>query len=98
MAYETDGDGFLIDPSVWTEDVARELAAGDSVELTEEHLTYIRRAREMYERDGVVPPIRVFAQQFGMDRKAQPLYDLFVTGPMKRIAKWGGLPKPTGCV
>ena len=32
------------------------------------------------------------------DRKAQPLYELFETGPMKRIAKYGGLPKPTGCV
>jgi len=45
-----------------------------------------------------VPPIREFAKHHGMDRKAQPLYDLFETGPMKRIAKYGGLSKPTGCV
>jgi len=26
------------------------------------------------------------------------LYDAWKTGPMKQIAKYGGLPKPTGCV
>jgi tRNA 2-thiouridine synthesizing protein E len=98
MTIETDGDGFLLDPSSWTEEIAEQLAANDGVQLTEEHWLYINTAREMYQRDGVVPPIRIFAQHFGMDRKAQPLYDLFITGPMKRIAKWSGLPKPTGCV
>ncbi len=96
--YDVDGDGFLLDPSIWTEEVAKTLAENEGFQLTEEHMKYILAAREMYERDGVVPPIRIFAQEFGMDRKAQPLYDLFLTGPMKRIAKFGGLPKPTGCV
>jgi tRNA 2-thiouridine synthesizing protein E len=26
------------------------------------------------------------------------LYGIFHKGPMKLICKWGGLPKPTGCV
>ena len=33
-----------------------------------------------------------------MDRKASKLYDVYKSGPMKKIAKYGGLPKPTGCV
>ncbi|MDD4882380.1 MAG: TusE/DsrC/DsvC family sulfur relay protein [Gallionellaceae bacterium] len=45
-----------------------------------------------------MPPIREFAKMHGMDRKAQPLYDLFPRGPMKMITKFGGLPQPTGCV
>jgi tRNA 2-thiouridine synthesizing protein E len=94
-----DGDGFLVDRGEWTEDLMHQLAAADGMTLTDEHVRYILKARHMYEEDGTVPPIRIFAKAVGIqDRKAKELYDLFETGPMKRICKWGGLPKPTGCV
>lgn len=92
-----DGDGFLIDMNDWTPEVMHELAAQDGVTLTDEHIKYILRARELYEEYQVVPTIRDFAKLHGMSRAAEPLYALFETGPMKRIAKYGGLPKPTGC-
>ena len=98
MALNVDGDGYLLDMSVWTPELMHELAAQDGVTLTEEMIAYIMSAREMFEENQAVPPIRDFAKAHGMDRKAQPLYDLFETGPMKRITKFGGLPKPTGCV
>ena len=47
---------------------------------------------------GTVPAVRNFAKEFNMDRKASKLYEVFQSGPMKKIAKYGGLPKPTGCV
>ena len=50
----------------------------------------------MYDDDGVVPPIRIFAKKQKITTKE--LYDIFKKGPMKLICKWGGLPKPTGCV
>ena len=75
------------------------LTVTDGMQLNEEHVQHIRKARKMHEQDGTVPPIRIFAKAVGIkDRKAKELYDLFETGPMKRICKWGGLPKPTGCV
>jgi tRNA 2-thiouridine synthesizing protein E len=40
--------------------------------------------------------VRKFAKYIGADTKA--LFDLWMTGPMKPITKYGGLPKPTGCV
>lgn len=95
---QVDGDGFLLDMSDWTPELMHELAAQDNFNLNEEHIKYIMSARELYEEFQTVPPIREFAKHHGMDRKAKPLYDLFETGPMKRICKWGGLPKPTGCV
>jgi tRNA 2-thiouridine synthesizing protein E len=98
MALERDGDGFLINPDQWTRDVMLEMAEADGFEVTEEIEEYINRAREMYDADGVVPAVRVFAKEFGMDRKAKRLYEVFESGPMKKIAKYGGLPKPTGCV
>lgn len=93
-----DGDGYLLDMSDWTPELMHELAAQDGVTLTEDMIMYIMSARERFEENQAVPPIRDFARAHGMDRKAQPLYDLFETGPMKRITKFGGLPKPTGCV
>jgi dissimilatory sulfite reductase related protein len=98
ISVEVDGDGFLKNMGDWDESVMYELAAQDGMTLTEEHIKYIKSAREYYDEFQSVPVIRTFAQEHGMDRKASPLYDLFETGPMKRIAKYGGLPKPTGCV
>ena len=93
-----DGDGFLINTSDWSEEVMYEMAKSDDMEITEEIKTYINKAREMFNATGTVPAVRIFAKEFGMDRKASKLYDVFKSGPMKKIAKYGGLPKPTGCV
>ena len=95
---ETDGDGFLINRDEWSPDVMYALSKSDGFELTDEHVKYIMSAREIYDEEGTVPALRVFAKFHGMDRKAGPLNALFGGGPMKKIAKYAGLPKPTGCV
>jgi dissimilatory sulfite reductase related protein len=91
-----DGEGFLIDREDWSEEIAVDLAGADGFEMTEQVMDLIRQARTMYEADGVVPPIRIFAKKQGVSTK--DLYDIFKKGPMKLVCKWGGLPKPTGCV
>jgi dissimilatory sulfite reductase related protein len=96
LSVAVDGEGFLLDRDDWSEQVATELAQADSFALDEKIMHFIREARAMYEEDGVVPPIRIFAKKMGVSTKE--LYDIFKKGPMKLICKWGGLPKPTGCV
>ncbi len=91
-----DGEGFLVNRDDWNEDIARELAQRDGMVIDDKIMHYIREARAMYDNDGVVPPIRIFAKAQGVTTKE--LYDVFKKGPMKLICKWGGLPKPTGCV
>jgi len=98
MELNRDGDGFLINTSDWSEEVMYEMAKSDDIEITEEIKTYINKAREMFNATGTVPAVRIFAKEFGMDRRASKLYEVFESGPMKKIAKYGGLPKPTGCV
>ena len=98
MELNRDGDGFLVNTSDWSEEVMNQMASEDNFEITEEIKTYIGKAREMYNETGTVPAVRIFAKEFGMDRKASKVYDVFKSGPMKKIAKYGGLPKPTGCV
>ncbi len=96
ISVSVDGDGFLINRDEWTEELAVELAASDEFEMTDQVMGFIRDARAMYDNDGVVPPIRIFAKKQGVSTK--DLYNIFKKGPMKLICKWGGLPKPTGCV
>jgi len=96
LSVPVDGEGFLLDRDDWSEEVARQLAAAEGMEISDEVMNYILEARRMYEEDGVVPPIRKFAKAMNVDSKH--LYDVFMKGPMKLICKWGGLPKPTGCV
>jgi tRNA 2-thiouridine synthesizing protein E len=96
MELMVDGDGFLLDRDEWNEGLVTQLAAKDGIEVTDQIMHFIQEARRMYEEDGVVPPLRKFAKEMGVN--TNDLYGIFKKGPMKLICKWGGLPKPTGCV
>jgi len=93
---ERDGDGYLRDMSTWTPEIAKAMANEDAFELTDEKWVQILKAREYYDEFNVVPPIRKFSKYIGADQKE--MFKLWLTGPMKPITKYGGLPKPTGCV
>ena len=96
MALERDGDGYLMSMADWSEDVMHEMAKADDYELTPEKIEQIMKAREYFDENSTVPAIRVFAKYIGMDKK--DMFKMWLTGPMKPITKYGGLPKPTGCV
>jgi tRNA 2-thiouridine synthesizing protein E len=93
---QRDGDGYLIDMNDWTPEVGRLMAEVDGFELDDRKWAQIMKAREYYEEFGSVPPIRKFVQYIGENQKE--VFELWMTGPMKPITKYGGLPKPTGCV
>lgn len=91
-----DGDGYLSDMNEWTPELGRMMAEADGYELDDRKWGHIMKAREYFDEFGTVPPIRKFAKYIEEDQKE--LFDLWMTGPMKPITKYGGLPKPTGCV
>lgn len=91
-----DGDGYLVDMTDWTPEIGRAMAEADGVVLDDVKWNQILKAREYYEEYGVVPPIRKFAKYLDADQKE--MFKMWMTGPMKPITKYGGLPKPTGCV
>ena len=93
---DRDGDGYLVNMNDWTEELGRAMAAADEVELDDVKWSHILKAREYFADHAVVPPIRKFAKYAGEDQKK--MFKLWMTGPMKPITKYGGLPKPTGCV
>ncbi len=91
-----DGDGYLTDMSVWTPEIGKAMAEADGFDLDDDKWQQILKAREYFEENGSVPPIRKFAKYVGVDQKE--MFKQWMTGPMKPITKYGGLPKPTGCV
>ena len=92
-----DEDGFLEDPSVWTEDIAAALAKMEEVdEMTDDHWKVVNYLRNYYQEFGIAPMIRKLCKQTGF--KLKQIYNLFPTGPAKGACKIAGLPKPTGCV
>jgi tRNA 2-thiouridine synthesizing protein E len=93
---ERDGDGYLVSMADWTPEIGRAMAESDGVSLDEDQWNQIMLARQYYEDENVVPAIRIFAKHVGRDKK--DLFKQWTTGPMKPITKYGGLPKPTGCV
>ena len=93
---ERDGDGYLRSMGDWTREIGQAMADEDGVELDDAKWSHIMKAREFYEEEAVVPPIRKFAKYVGEDQKV--IFKMWKTGPMKPITKYGGLPKPTGCV
>jgi tRNA 2-thiouridine synthesizing protein E len=91
-----DGDGYLENMNDWTEEIGKAMAEADGIQLTDAKWEQILKAREYYDEYQQVPPIRKFAKYLDMDQKE--VFNMWMTGPMKPITKYGGLPKPTGCV
>ncbi len=65
--YIVDEDGFLEDPGVWNEDVAKDFASIEGVdELTEEHWKMINYLRNYYLQFGIAPMIRKLCKETGI--------------------------------
>lgn len=93
---EVDQEGFMQDHTQWNEDIARELAKQEGIELTDRHWIVIEFMRKEYEEKGDGPSIRKLTKESGVPTKE--LYQLFPKGPAKKAAKIAGIPKPTGCI
>jgi dissimilatory sulfite reductase related protein len=94
---EVDGDGFLSDPTIWTEELAAAIARQDGIaEMNEKHWAIVRIIRANWLEKGMAPMIRVICQQTGV--KLREIYELFPLGPARGACRVAGLPKPDGCV
>ena len=92
-----DAEGFLTDPSQWTEVLGEEIAHDNGVpELTERHWQVVHFMRDRYLATGSAPSVRALGKESGVPVKE--LYQLFPKGPAKLAAKIGGIPKPRGCI
>lgn len=95
--FEVDGDGFLVDPSLWNEEVAALFAKADGIEnMNENHWAVVKIIRNNFEEKGNAPMVRTICKETGL--KLKDIYELFPLGPARGACKIAGLPKPDGCV
>jgi len=95
--FEVDGDGFLTDPKIWDEEVARLFAKNDGIaEMSDNHWAIVRLIRKNWDEKGMAPMVRSICQETGL--KLREIYELFPLGPARGACRVAGLPKPDGCV
>jgi len=98
----TDSEGYLVDPSDWSEAFARTLAEAEGLTLTAKHWAVIRFLREHYRRHGTQASVRDmikhFRAQWGREAgNSAALHRLFPQGgPQKQGNRLAGLLRTKG--
>lgn len=101
--YPTDNQGYLLDSTQWTENLATEIAKLEAIELSKAHWEVVFFVREFYLEFNTSPAIRALVKamqkKLGADTvNSRYLYRLFPEGPAKQVTKIAGLPKPARCI
>ena len=97
VTVQVDDEGFMVDPTAWTPEIAAAFAAEEGIEeLTDRHWIVINFCREDFEVKGETPGLRRIQKNSGIPTKE--MYSLFPKGPAKKVARISGLGKPKGCV
>ncbi|MFC1572104.1 TusE/DsrC/DsvC family sulfur relay protein [Candidatus Eisenbacteria bacterium] len=94
---EFDNDGFMVDPALWNDDVAKAIARDEGIEdVTDEHWAVVNFIREYWKEHDLAPPVRLLCKENGVS--VRQVYKLFTSGPARGACRIAGLPKPDGCV
>ncbi|MHB8884946.1 MAG: TusE/DsrC/DsvC family sulfur relay protein [Methylovirgula sp.] len=82
MGVPVDSEGYLTDPSDWSEAWAREVARSLAIELTDEHWEALRFMRAFFEEHQVAPDARFVIKHLSAVRGAHRnrLFELFPQG------------------
>lgn len=95
-------EGFVVDPNIWTREVAEHMAQKDRLTLTEGHWEVIDFLRGYFAKYQIAPMVKIIAKEIGKmgpEMGSVPyLYHLFPDGPAKQACRYAGLPKATGCI
>jgi tRNA 2-thiouridine synthesizing protein E len=93
---DVDAEGFLANPSAWTQPMAEAIAQEVGVSLSPIAWKVIEFARADYFAQKQSPGLRRITANTGVPTKS--LYELFPKGPGKLIARVAGIPKPKSCL
>ena len=101
--YPTDTQGYLLDSTIWTEQLAVHIASLESITMTDAHWQVVNFVRSFYLEYNTSPAIRALVKAMQktfpeQDVNSRVLYRLFPKGPAKQATKIAGLPKPARCI
>jgi len=92
---EVNDEGYMVDASQWTKEIAAEMAKEEGIELSDKHYEVLEFLRSANDK-GETLTIRRVGKSGITDIKG--LYKLFPGGPLKFSSKFAGIPKPASCV
>ncbi|MFK7816328.1 MAG: TusE/DsrC/DsvC family sulfur relay protein [Gammaproteobacteria bacterium] len=99
MTIEKDDDGFLLDPDDWNEEIAKDIAKIEEIDLNDDRWHLIRIIREYYYENGSVPELRKVLKQLkaelGPEKSTRKyVYALFPYGYGQQGCKIAGMRQP----
>ena len=97
--FETDAEGYLVEPTQWDEEIAAVLAQQEGLELGEAHWKIIRFMRKYYDEHQIAADARhvkkLLTEELGSGKKASGrLFELFPYGYVKQACKIAGMKRP----
>jgi TusE/DsrC/DsvC family sulfur relay protein len=100
---DSDPNGYLLRLDDWSEEIARDIAADEGIELGDAHWEILHFLRRYYSQYGIAPNVRALskaiAAEFGDGKASRKyLYSLFPLGPSRQGCRIAGLPQPNDCI
>jgi TusE/DsrC/DsvC family sulfur relay protein len=95
-----DIEGYIVNPEDWNKDLARQLAAEENLELSEDYWLILEFMREYWLEHRVAPDVRhvveYLVNEKGYEKKEakKHLFDLFPYGYVKQACKIAGMQRP----
>ena len=95
-----DIEGYIVNPEDWNQDLARQLAAEENLELSEDYWLILEFMREYWLEHRVTPDVRhvveYLVNEQGYEKKEakKHLFDLFPYGYVKQACKIAGMQRP----
>ena len=97
ITVEFDQDGFMKNPELWNEEVAKAIATEEGIdEMNEDHWRIAIFIRGYWKENDLAPAVRLICQELKMG--VRQIYKLYTSGPARGACRVAGLPKPDGCV
>jgi len=96
---ETDNEGYLLEPALWSERVALEIARRENIDMTAAHWEVVNFVRDYYETRQVVPEnrtlLKTLRERHGKDTATRRyVQQLFPYGFGQQACKIAGMRKP----
>jgi len=99
---ERDTEGYLVNPDDWTDDIAKELANEENIELNDSYWPILNFMRKYYTEQSVAPDVRhvtdflVTENQIDKKQAKKLIFELFPYGYVKQACKIAGMKRPRG--
>lgn len=95
---ERTGNGYLVNPNDWNEEIAKELFVEEEIEATQEHwdiVKYVREETMAGDEPNERSIMKAMGKLWGRKVKSKEMYEMFPGMPSKQGLKIGGCAQST---